>query len=170
MKKNKPYIIVFLIIVALVLIDQAVKMVIPKEEIVLMPGFLKITYSQNTGGAFSIGSGNLASIIVINLIILIIATRFLMVNINKTSKMAKFSLCLIIAGGISNLLNRIFLGYVIDYINVEEFIKFPIFNLADIFIVGRMDYICIINNRLCYKNKKIRRKYERNNYNFGCAY
>ncbi len=169
MKKAKPFIIIFLIIVTLTLLDQVLKMVIPKDEIILIPGLLKITYSENTGGAFSIGSGNIGPIIIINVIILIFIFRFLFMNINKASKISIFSLCLISAGGISNLINRIFLGYVIDYINVGDLIKFPIFNLADIFIVIRMDYIYHYNSSLFNKNEKIRRIYERYNYNSWCA-
>ena len=140
MKKAKPYIIVFVIIVALICIDQIVKMIVPKDETVLIPGLLKLTFSKNTGGAFSIGSNNLAQIIIINVIILTFAIRFLITKIDKADKITKLTLCLIIAGGISNLLDRIFRGYVIDYINIEDFFKFPIFNIADIFIVVRMDY------------------------------
>ena len=156
MNKTKKYIKIIAIIIILILIDQAIKFVIPKDEHILIPGLLKITYSQNTGGAFSIGSNNLAQIIIINIIILGFAIRFLIVNYEKTNILTKCSLYLIIAGGLSNLINRIFLGYVIDYINVVDFIKFPIFNIADIFIVIRMVNFYNYNNCIYSKKQKIK--------------
>ena len=42
---------------------------------------------------------------------------------------------MVIAGGVSNLLDRVFRGYVVDFININDFINFAIFNVADIFIV-----------------------------------
>ena len=43
--------------------------------------------------------------------------------------------CLILAGGIGNVIDRIFRGFVVDYIDITGIINFPIFNLADILIV-----------------------------------
>lgn len=169
MDKAKKYIKIIFIVLILILIDQAVKFMIPEEEKILIPGLLKITYAKNTGGAFSIGSNSLAQIIIINIIILAFAIRFLLTNYEKSTRLTKCSLLLIISGGISNLANRIFLGYVIDYINVEDFIKFPIFNLADIFIVIRMGNVYSYYNNVCNKIKEIRREYARNNYNIGCT-
>ena len=42
---------------------------------------------------------------------------------------------MVLAGGFSNLIDRIFKGFVVDFIDVSELINFPNFNLADIFIV-----------------------------------
>ena len=49
-------------------------------------------------------------------------------------KKTVMSLILILAGGFSNLIDRIFRGYVVDFIDVNEIINFPMFNLADILI------------------------------------
>lgn len=42
---------------------------------------------------------------------------------------------MIISGGISNLIDRIFKGYVVDYIDISQLFNYPIFNIADISIV-----------------------------------
>lgn len=42
---------------------------------------------------------------------------------------------MVIAGGISNLLDRLLRGFVVDYIDITQFLQFPIFNLADIYVV-----------------------------------
>lgn len=47
----------------------------------------------------------------------------------------KISLIMIISGGTSNLTDRIFRGYVVDYIDINQIFKYPIFNMADISIV-----------------------------------
>lgn len=44
-------------------------------------------------------------------------------------------LLLVLAGGIGNLIDRLFRGYVIDYIDINNLFEFPVFNLADVFIV-----------------------------------
>lgn len=56
------------------------------------------------------------------------------------------SLATIVAGGIGNLIDRIFRGYVIDYIDITPLIKYPMFNIADICVVVRMHYYCNIYN------------------------
>lgn len=71
----------------------------------------------------------------------------------KMNLIAKFSLCLIISGGVSNLLDRLFRGYVIDYINIEEFFKFPIFNLADIYVVAGWIIFVITTIIFSFKQK-----------------
>lgn len=59
---------------------------------------------------------------------------------------------MILGGGISNLLDRVFRGYVVDYIDINYLIKYPIFNLADILIV--IGVLLIIGNLLFNKTRK----------------
>lgn len=121
MKKEYKYI---LLLLALVIIDQLIKTMI---ELRLMP----LNYLKNTGGAFSIGIGNISIFIVISLI-LIISVILIKKFIYKEQTIG-FSL--ILAGGIGNLIDRVFRGYVIDYIDITKVVSFPVFNLADILIV-----------------------------------
>ena len=113
-----------LLTVLLVVIDQVIKQMIKLN-------FIPISYIKNTGGAFSIGFGNVSIFIVIS-IILIIAVILIKRFVYKDETIA-FSL--ILAGGIGNLLDRAIRGYVIDYIDLTKIINFPVFNLADILIV-----------------------------------
>lgn len=60
---------------------------------------------------------------------------YLIKNYKSTSSMINIFLIMIISGGISNLIDRIFRGYVVDYIDINQIFKYPIFNIADISIV-----------------------------------
>lgn len=129
MKKNLVYVF---IIILIILSDQAIKnQVIINGNGEILSNILKITYTENTGGAFNIGEGNINFLIIANILILGILT-FLSIHLNKGLTL---SISLIIAGGLGNLIDRIIRGFVVDYIDITNIISFPIFNLADIFIV-----------------------------------
>ena len=57
---------------------------------------------------------------------------------------AKLGLSLILAGGIGNVIDRIFRGYVIDYIDISKLFNYPVFNFADICIVVGVILIMLI--------------------------
>lgn len=91
---------------------------------------LNITYVHNTGAAFSILEGKQIFLIIITLIILAAILFFM---ITKRVKRVPYIWCmaLILAGGFGNLIDRVFRGFVIDFIDVR-IINFAIFNVADI--------------------------------------
>ena len=66
-------------------------------------------------------------------------------NFNKISKFSLFGIALVISGGIGNFIDRIFRGYVIDFIDFGGLINFPIFNFADICVV-----VGVIIVGICY--------------------
>lgn len=70
-----------------------------------------------------------------NIIILAILLIYIIREYSNLNKIINISLSLILSGGISNLIDRLFRGYVIDYIDINNLFKFPIFNIADIFVV-----------------------------------
>ena len=105
-------------------------MLVINKNINIIPNFFNITYTENNGAAFGIGSTSfvliISILIVIGLIILIIKER------NKITNFTPF--ILILSGSIGNLIDRIFKGYVIDFLDFNIF-TFPNFNIADICIV-----------------------------------
>lgn len=119
-------------IVLLFLADRALKVwltdLLADGSIVLIKGFLGLSYYENTGAAFSILEGGRWLLVALTSVAIGVMIWFLLFK-NK-SKLLSWSLVLIIAGGIGNLYDRIVLGYVVDYIRTL-FIDFPIFNLAD---------------------------------------
>ena len=93
--------------------------------------FIKIEIAENQGIAFGINSGNNKNII-ITIIVLIIIINFIRNQIERIDTKTNISVSMILAGGISNLIDRIFRGYIVDFISLNNF---AIFNIADMFIV-----------------------------------
>lgn len=81
------------------------------------------------------GQNNHIIIIILNIVIIGILLIFLIKQYKKKVIPEKLFICMIIGGGLSNLIDRIFRGYVVDYIDINQIIKYPIFNIADISIV-----------------------------------
>ena len=133
MKKNN-----LLKIFILCFIDQIIKIFITNNLIIykdynIINNFFSIIYVKNTGAAFSILENNNIFFIIISIIILIIL--FKNINNNK-NKIYNISYILIISGILANLLDRIRVNAVIDYLSFKIFNNnFPIFNIADIYIV-----------------------------------
>ncbi len=99
-----------------------------------IPGILSLVNVHNDGAAFGFLSGSGARIPFIILagvfalvVILALATKLI------SGKLARWSIVLVAAGGLSNCLDRVIYGYVQDMFKCE-FINFPVFNVADIFI------------------------------------
>lgn len=121
-------------IALLTLIDQLIKLavlehLVPVGRIVVLDGFLAWTYAENTGAAFSIFSGNTDILSVFTAIALLGGLVFLFVS-GKHHPIYDITVPLLLAGGLGNLIDRLFRGFVIDYIQVL-FVNFPVFNFAD---------------------------------------
>lgn len=131
---------VYLCAVILVMVDQVIKFCVignmKDESITIIKGILKFTYCENKGVAFSLGNGHVPVFIIINLLIIGGLIIYYEKNRNQFRGMvSKIFFIMAIAGGVSNLLDRIIRGYVVDFIDVSDLFSFAIFNVADIFIV-----------------------------------
>ena len=94
-----------------------------------------ITYVRNTGAAWSIFSSRTVLVLLISSFIIIGIILYIYKNRPK-NKVEKIAYSMILGGAIGNFINRIIYGYVIDFIDVKIFgYNYPIFNLADTFIV-----------------------------------
>ena len=91
----------------------------------------KIELIRNYGAAFNIFTGSRLFLTFISIFSAIILTYFIFIR--ETKHINKNGLSFILAGTIGNGIDRIFNGYVIDFIKIK-FIEFPIFNIADIAI------------------------------------
>ena len=119
----------YLMTLIIIILDQLTKYFVIDKNIIVIPNFLNITYTKNTGGAFGLGTINIITII--NILLLIVMIAFI-IKENKKIRYF-FPFVLIISGTIGNLIDRIFRGYVIDFIDINLF-NFPNFNVADICI------------------------------------
>ncbi len=135
-------VILFLIGIALVIIDQiikywAVNTLMPVRVMDFIKfgdfDFIGFRYAENDGAAFSSFSGAKYFLLILN-ILLISGLIFYVIKFCKKDKFILVSATLIISGGLGNIIDRIRLGYVIDYIEVR-FFSFAIFNFADMCVV-----------------------------------
>lgn len=133
-------IFVLIAMVALVAIDQWLKIWMLQHlatsgaSIPLIPGLLQLTYVENRGAAFGIFQGKVAILSVLTGAVLVAILIALILGKFK-SPLIHWSLCLILAGGFGNLFDRIFRGFVVDYLDISPLFQFPVFNFADCCVV-----------------------------------
>lgn len=126
-------IITLAISVFLVIADQIIKLFVvnylqPVGSVTVIDNILKLTYVENRGVAFGMFSDmRWFFIIVTSLMIFLII--FFIVRKKPKDKIVYFCSALIVGGGIGNLIDRIFYGYVIDYLSLSFFP--PVCNFAD---------------------------------------
>lgn len=139
MKNKLEKISMYLCSIILVCIDQISKIVVinnlNKFPIQVIKNFISFNYCENRGVAFSMGDGNVSLFIILNIILIGGLIYYYEKNKQEFNKFSTLSITLVIAGGFSNLLDRIFRGFVVDFIDISELFDFPVFNIADIFIV-----------------------------------
>ena len=124
-------------VIILTAADQLIKLAVernlqPIGELGFIDGFLGWHYVRNTGAAFGAFSNSttvlsvFTGIVIAGLIIYVFSGKI-------KSKFCLVTVTMIIAGGLGNLLDRIFRGYVVDFIEVQ-FTDFAVFNFADILV------------------------------------
>ena len=123
-----------------IIVDILVKVMVNSlmnvyDTISLIPSFFSITYVRNVGAAFSIMKNNRILFIVVGIVALFLIYKYLIKDkILNNYYIVCYSM--LIGGIIGNLIDRLVYGYVIDYLSFNIFgYLFPIFNLADSFIV-----------------------------------
>jgi len=135
-KVKKEYLILALIVIIIVLIDQISKIyALNKGETTIISGMLKFNITQNTGAAYGIGSNSTMMYIITNFIILSVIFKFITTQNEFIDNNLKIFLSFIFAGGIANVIDRIFRGYVVEFIDFRELINLPVLNIADIAVI-----------------------------------
>lgn len=117
---------------SVLIIDQVLKGIIETltKSYVIIDKVFSIKYVTNTGAAFSLFENNIFVLILISLIILVLAYNLSFSF--KSNKINNITFGLLYGGILGNLIDRVFYGYVRDFISI--FI-FPVFNIADMAIV-----------------------------------
>ena len=125
MKSKKINFLMIITIIA-ILLDQLIKIIIKSKifnsSIILIPHVLNLTYVQNTGAAFGIGSNSTSMFVAVNVVIIGLITYFIFSKKEELSKLILIALHLVLAGGIGNLIDRIVRGFVIDYFQFGRYI------------------------------------------------
>jgi len=153
-----------LLILLIVIFDQISKQLAvlhlkDAEAISFIPGLLSFRYHENSGAAWGMLSEHRwVFMTVSSFAILAIIGFFVYCRIKneKLSPLLITSLSFFCGGGIGNMIDRFFLGYVVDFLRFD-FIDFPIFNVADSFIsIGAclMVLYLLIETVNEYKEKK----------------
>lgn len=128
-----------LVVVGLVGVDQLTKyyaVLFLKEQpsVVLWDNVFELKYIPNDGIAFSLFEGYYWLIIPITALAMVFVFILLWRSSLSRHWMFKTSCILILAGGVGNLIDRVVFGYVVDFLYFR-LIDFPIFNVADCFVV-----------------------------------
>ena len=146
-KKMSKWIGIVLFILILFLLDQGIKIyaniTLQQTSMTIIEGVLEIHYEKDTQGAIGIIKDNLFMTLILNILVLAFIIRFLVIQFDRMSIGTKIGLAFILAGGFSNLIDRIVFGGVIRYIHINSLIEsFPIFNLADVYVmIGLLIFI-----------------------------
>lgn len=111
----------------------------PVGSVDVIPGLFKLTYSENRGVAFGLFQDGTVFFAVTTSIVIVVFAILLFKNYKK-SKLFAVASALIIGGGLGNLIERVFFGYVTDYLSLSFFS--PICNFADYCITAGT--VCLI--------------------------
>jgi len=121
----------WLLVVVTTAVDQASKLAAQAilkghGSVPVIPPFVQLTYVENTGAAFGMLQGQVAALIVISVIV----SAWLIQMVRKSSgdRSSLWALAVILGGALGNLLDRLRLGFVVDFLDLRVW---PVFNLAD---------------------------------------
>ena len=148
MKKLDRKYKVGILVIILIILEQLTKIALlmnkDKLPITVINNVLNFSYVENSGAAFGIKVGSVWTFVLVNIVILGIIIKFIHCQMSKLNNKIVVILSLVLAGGISNLIDRIFRGYVVDFIDITPIVNFPLFNFADIMIVVAVILFAVI--------------------------
>lgn len=115
---------------------------------VLIDGVLGLTYFHNTGAAFGFLAeqnwGRWVLTVIVSLLLCVVVWYYFRLPRARRNWWVRVPLILVFAGGLGNLIDRVRLGFVVDMLEFL-FVRFAIFNLADVFItVGGFAFVGIV--------------------------
>lgn len=149
-----------LLIILLILIDQGTKVYAQRVlmtggSLSVIEGIFNLTYVENRGAAFGMMQGRQELFIIIAVVVTILGIVY--IHKKTTPKIVRLSIAMIIAGAIGNLIDRVNLGYVVDFFDFK-FIWSYVFNFADIQVVIGTFLLCIYIFISDSKEKKLEKR------------
>jgi|TARA_B100001564_G_scaffold179132_1_gene150527 signal peptidase II len=154
---NKFNLTLFFLFLTLVILDQVTKALVINffnlyDSVALLP-MINLTFVVNYGFAFGLLNNPSLNQILVSLVILAIIIYFLYLLIKTQDKIFQLTLTLILAGALGNFIDRIFRGFVIDFIDIYiGKYHWPAFNIADSCIT--VGFVVLMINIL-FLNKKL---------------
>ena len=154
---NKFNLALFFLFLTLVILDQVTKALVINffnlyDSVALLP-IINLTFVVNYGFAFGLLNNPSLNQILVSLVILAIIIYFLYLLIKTQDKIFQLTLTLILAGALGNFVDRIFRGFVIDFIDIYiGKYHWPAFNIADSCIT--VGFVVLMINIL-FLNKKL---------------
>lgn len=153
-----------LLIIVLILADQISKiavqqMLTERLSLPIIQGVFHLTYIENRGAAFGLMQGK--QIFFAAVAILVTVVGLVCIYKKNYGKLVNISICMIIAGAIGNLIDRLKLGYVVDFLDFRIIWNY-VFNLADVFVIVGTALLCLsiiigdIKDSKKEKNKKVK--------------
>lgn len=136
--KKKINLTCLILLVTSIVADQITKILAQNNlignPITIIDGVFSLTYLENRGVGFGFLQNRIGLIIIVNILVLLLVAIYFM-RLPKTSRFFVLHILLtfIVSGAIGNMIDRVRLGYVIDFFYFE-LIDFPIFNVADIYV------------------------------------
>lgn len=124
---------ILFIVISILSLDQISKFIISKclslgESIPVVNGIFSLTLVHNAGAAFGLLKNQVYIFILATVFAVILILLDLHKKENKKVSLYTISLSLVLAGALGNLVDRVFFGYVIDFL---DFHIWPVFNIAD---------------------------------------
>ena len=154
---NKFNLTLFFLFLTLVILDQVTKALVINffnlyDSVALLP-MINLTFVVNYGFAFGLLNNPSLNQILVSFVILAIIIYFLYLLIKTQDKIFQLTLTLILAGALGNFIDRIFRGFVIDFIDIYiGKYHWPAFNIADSCIT--VGFVVLMINIL-FLNKKL---------------
>lgn len=128
---KKKYITISIIFILLLAVDLITKSTFVGADYVVIPHLFNFHYTQNTGAGFSILADKTWLLILLS-VAMIIGIVLYDIFAKRKHPLYNVAFALILTGAIGNLIDRVFLGYVRDFVQFAFWQEFPIFNVADI--------------------------------------
>lgn len=161
MRKKSVTLAIFFIV-----LDQIIKLFINNvfvygENIVIVPDFFRITKIHNFGAAWSLFSGGRYILIIIA--ICAFGILFSYEKYFRYKERTVFAFALIYGGLFGNMIDRLLLGYVVDYLELIIIgYHFPVFNLADMCLTAGFILLgwAMVKGEDCYNDRERRRKHK----------
>lgn len=130
------------------------------REVVVIPYLINFSYVENRGAAFGILADKRWVFMILS-VVFITALIIFAKKSKITHPLFSVSIGMIIGGGVGNMIDRIFIGYVVDFIRAT-FIDFPVFNIADscvvVGVILFMVYVLFVDKSFLASKKEVNDK------------